>query len=86
MVAIPTPEWKCIWVPDDPTIGTELYDLRTDPFEMKNLFAERPEMALELQAHLPLPPSDGGLGGHDPGMSPEEQAMLEKRLRELGYI
>ncbi len=86
MVAIRTSEWKCIWVPDDPTIGTELYHLRTDPLEMKNVIAERPEMALDLQAHLPLPPSDGGLGGHDPGMTPEEQAMLEKRLRELGYI
>jgi len=86
LVAIRTSEWKCIWVPDDPRIDTELYHLKTDPLEEKNLIAERQEVALELQAELPLLLQDGGLAGPDIPMSPEEQAVLEKKLRELGYI
>ena len=86
LVAIRTPEWKCIWVPEDSRIPTELYHLGTDPREQRNLGAERPDVAAELKAHLSRLESGWQPGGAQAGMSPEEQAMLEDRLRELGYL
>lgn len=86
LVAIRTSEWKCIWVPDDPRIPTELYHLKEDPLETKNLSAERPEVAAGLKAYLKHLQSDDRPQEPHQGMSPEEQAALEKRLRELGYL
>jgi len=86
LVAIRTSEWKCIWVPEDPRIPTELYHLAVDPEERRNLIAERPDVATELKSHLPRLEAGWEVGGKAAGMSPEEQAMLEDRLRELGYL
>jgi len=52
LVGIRTPEWKCIWVPEDPQIPTELYHLSEDPSESKNLSEERPDVAEELKTYL----------------------------------
>jgi arylsulfatase A-like enzyme len=86
LVAMRTSQWKCIWVPDDPMVRTELYHLQADPSERRNLIGERPDVALDLQSYLSLLLTDGRPSGSDADMSSEEQAMLEKRLRELGYI
>ena len=73
-------------MPEDSRIPTELYHVEGDPREQRNLAAERPEVAAELKAHLPRLESGWQPGGAQAGMSPEEQAMLEDRLRELGYL
>jgi arylsulfatase A-like enzyme len=86
LVAIRTSEWKCIWVPKDARIPTELYHLKTDPFETKNLIADHPEVAADLKAYLPRLESDSVSEGPIAEMSTEEQSLLEQRLRELGYL
>jgi arylsulfatase A-like enzyme len=86
LVAIRTSEWKCIWVPDDPQVPTELYRLSEDPDETKNLIAERPEIAAEMKAYLQRLRSSGESPDARKESSPEEQALLEKKLRELGYL
>jgi arylsulfatase A-like enzyme/Flp pilus assembly protein TadD len=60
----------------------ELYDLRADPGERRNLAASRPRDRERLRAGLArLRSADVGLGGR----VPEEEAALE-RLRALGYV
>jgi arylsulfatase A-like enzyme len=86
LAAIRASQWKCIWVPEDARIPTELYHLAEDPLERKNLFPERPEVAEELKAHLARLESGWQPGALQATMSPEEQAILEDRLRELGYL
>jgi len=86
LVGIRTSQWKCLWVPEDPRIRPELYDLKGDPSELKDLFTTRPEVTAELQAHLSRIGGDGWPVEPHAGMTPEEQARVEKRLRELGYL
>jgi arylsulfatase A-like enzyme/Flp pilus assembly protein TadD len=60
----------------------ELYDLRTDPGEKRNLAAERPAELERLRALVEsLRAEDVGVGGR----VREEEATLE-RLRALGYV
>jgi arylsulfatase A-like enzyme/Flp pilus assembly protein TadD len=60
----------------------ELYDLRTDPEERRNLVASRPRDVERLRAELArLRSADTGVGGR----VQEENAALE-RLRALGYV
>ena len=86
LAAIRTPQWKCIWVPEDPQIPTELYHLTEDPLERQNLFSKRPDVAEELKSQLSRLESGWQPGALQATMSPEEQAILEDRLRELGYL
>ena len=86
LAAIRTSEWKCIWVPEDPRIPTELYHLTEDPLEKENLFSRRRDVAEELKSHLARLESGWQPGAQQATMSPEEQAILEDRLRELGYL
>jgi arylsulfatase len=62
---------------------TELYHLVQDPGETRNVAAERPEiaerLAKELQAHTGSPEAPTSL-------SPEEEEVVARRLRDLGYL
>jgi arylsulfatase A-like enzyme len=86
LVGLRTPEWKCIWVPDDAKVPTELYHLTEDPSELNNLAGERPETVAELKAQLPAIQSAETSRATQAEMSPDEQAILERRLRDLGYL
>jgi len=63
----------------------ELYDLRADPGEVKNLYAERREEAETLYASLRgFAGDDLAFSGHRQGLPLSEEAA--ERLRALGYI
>jgi arylsulfatase A-like enzyme len=66
----------------------ELYDLESDPDEQQNLASDlsdvtahmRAALAELMQAETPAGPAP------DTAYTPEEEALLEARLRELGYL
>lgn len=66
----------------------ELYDLASDPEERRNLAAERPELVAELSGRL----RELVEGSFTPrfetetAYTPEQQAELERRLHDLGYL
>ena len=66
----------------------ELYDLETDPDERENLAAGRPDVAAELRARLSgLMQTDAPeASASETAYTPEEEELLEARLRELGYL
>lgn len=81
-----TEEWKYIYAPQNPQLAEELYHLPSDPQERQNLAMRRPDVVARLRQRIealqqgPIAPSPGQV------MSPEEQAQIEKRLVELGYM
>ena len=58
----------------------ELYDLKADPAQEKDLAAERPEVATALQGQLRRLTAGAGRAGSGP-----DAAQLEQ-LRSLGYV
>jgi arylsulfatase A-like enzyme len=81
-----TEEWKYIYAPQNPSLPQELYHLPSDPQERSNVAAQRPEIVAQLRQRIEA--IQQGPIAANPGqvMSPEEQAQLEKRLVELGYM
>jgi len=81
-----TEEWKYIYAPQNPRLAEELYHLPSDPQERQNLASRRPNVVAPLRQRIeaiqqgPIAPNPGQV------MSPEEQAQIEKRLVELGYM
>jgi arylsulfatase A-like enzyme len=81
-----TEEWKYIYAPQNAQLSEELYHLPDDPRERKNLATRRPDMAKRLHSqietlqHGAIAPSPGDI------MSEDEQAAVEKRLTDLGYM
>jgi arylsulfatase A-like enzyme len=81
-----TEEWKYIYAPQNPQLAEELYHLPSDPHERHNVASRRPDevamlrQRIEAIQHGPIAPNPGQV------MTPEEQAQIEKRLVELGYM
>ncbi len=81
---IRTPDHKFSFSPGDPDCPKELYDLRADPGERKNLAEEQPEICKELEDLHTYQSSQ--IEGEESAMSAEEEAEMADRLRDLGYI
>ena len=81
-----TEEWKYIYAPQNPSLRQELYHLPSDPQERQNVATRRPDIVALLRQRIES--LQQGPIAANPGqvMSPEEQAQLEKRLVELGYM
>jgi arylsulfatase A-like enzyme len=82
-----TSAYKYIYTPFADHRVEELYDLAHDPAETRSVLDERPEIVAKLRAdceaiarqeHVEPAPEEP--------MSAEDEAMLEERLRQLGYI
>jgi arylsulfatase A-like enzyme len=63
------------------TRRTELYDLKADPLERRDLSAQRPDLVKELLARLDA--IAGAPAGPPPG---GDDAEVVRRLRALGYV
>ena len=59
----------------------ELYDLRNDPHELRNLAAEQPSLVEELRAALEVSRSESESTRRAP-----QSADTRERLRSLGYV
>jgi arylsulfatase A-like enzyme len=83
--AIRTESYKYIRRPDG---QEELFNLERDPLEREDVAAQLPEVTAELRARFNQMTQDADLVevGADATYSPEEQALLEERLRDLGYL
>jgi arylsulfatase A-like enzyme len=81
-----TEEWKYIYAPQNSGLPEELYHLRDDPRERRNVATQRPDVAAELRNRIET--LQRGAVAPDPGvvMSEEEKAAIEKRLTDLGYM
>ena len=85
LLGVRTDGWKYIFRPGYPEDEGRLYDLSDDPDELRNLAAEQPDKAARLRrliseqylAHLP---------GEQSLLSDEDVRIVERRLRDLGYL
>ena len=74
--------WKLLV--DDASGAVELYDVRADAQEQRDLSAARPDVARSLQTLLDA--ETGGAGAAPTGSVGEVDPELEAALRELGYL
>ncbi|MEW6097025.1 MAG: sulfatase/phosphatase domain-containing protein [bacterium] len=89
LVGIRTPEWKFVFAPKNKKRRPELYNLKDDPREIKNLISERMEVTQRLEKELLKIQSVVNLEKMKLGeikMSEEEEKEIENRLKELGYL
>jgi arylsulfatase A-like enzyme len=88
IVGIRTPEWKFVFAPKSKKRKPELYNLKQDPEESKNLFDKQKEIAYQLKEKLLKNFSINLEKVELPGikMSEEEDKKIANKLKELGYM
>ncbi len=79
-----TAEWKYIAAPQAPERPEELYRLATDPRERVNLAAAEPERTRQFRERVAAVEARAGAAA--PALTAAEQATIEQRLRDLGYL
>ncbi len=79
-----TERWKYIEAPHAPDVAPELYDLANDPRERRNLAAGDPARVAELAGRIAA--VEATAVGEGAALSADEEAAVESRLRDLGYI
>jgi arylsulfatase A-like enzyme len=84
---IRTPTYKYMHTPFAQHPIEELYDLLMDPGETRNIVNECPEVARELYSLCNAIAITQCVPPHEEDeMSAEEEAVLDERLRQLGYL
>jgi arylsulfatase A-like enzyme len=79
-----TERWKYVEAPNAGDIPDELFDLAVDPRERRNLAAAEPARVAELRARVAA--VEATAVGEGAALSADEEAAVEARLRDLGYI
>jgi arylsulfatase A-like enzyme len=79
-----TSRWKLVVAPNAPDLADELYDLEVDARERRNVAARHPEVVAELRARIDA--VEATAADTVAALSAAEQATIEARLRELGYV
>jgi arylsulfatase A-like enzyme len=78
--------WKLAYAPHDSRAPAELYDLRADPAETRNLFAANPETAAALRAECEALAAAWSAAGDGAAMSAADRAAMVEKLKSLGYM
>jgi len=78
---IRTSDYKYVYTPYDQNMPEELYDLRSDPQEKKNIISEKPGIAQSLREQLVKIYVEANK--KESALADEEK--MKKRLEELGY-
>jgi len=88
LAGLRTERYKYVRGMHNDALPEELYDLESDPNERENVTADRPDVAAELKARLSVLIETQTPEGPAPetAYTPEEEELLEARLRELGYL
>jgi arylsulfatase A-like enzyme len=79
-----TEGWKYVEAPHAPDVPVELFDLAADPRERRNVAASEPDRVAEFRARVAG--VEATAVGEGDALSAEEEAAVEARLRDLGYI
>lgn len=88
LTAVRTDRFKYVRGLANESLPEQLFDLETDPEERENVLPAHPTVAADMRRRLegflateqPAAPADEAV------YTEEEQAILEKRLRDLGYF
>ncbi len=88
LVGLRTPEWKFVFAPKNKEITQELYNLKEDPHESRNLIKREYRMAQRLyQRLLEIESLDlERITSEGKELSVEEREKIEEKLRRLGYM
>ena len=88
LAGLRTDRYKYVRGMHNDELPEELYDLESDPDERENLAAGRPDVAADLRARLSrlMQTEAPEAPAVETAYTPEEEELLEARLRELGYL
>jgi arylsulfatase A-like enzyme len=86
LIGYRTGSHKLIYAPENPEVPQELYDLRADPGELKNLAPSNPQLVAELRRQVEHEGRDGRANGTEQRMTAEEEEIIRDRLEQLGYL
>ncbi len=79
-----TSRWKYVIAPNAPDVAAELYDLAADPRERRNVAALHPDVTRALGTRIAT--VEATAADEVPALTAAERAVIERRLRELGYV
>jgi arylsulfatase A-like enzyme len=86
LIGYRTGQHKLIYAPENPEVAPELYDLRADPGELRNLASLQPELLADLRQRVESEGRDGRADGQEQRMTAEEEEVIRDRLEQLGYL
>ena len=82
-----TEEFKYTYGPENPALPEELYNLRDDPGETRNLAADDPQRCAELrQVAESMVPTQGHTQAELITFDADQQRRVEEHLQDLGYL
>lgn len=86
MQGIRTPQWKYVDSPTDVRVKPQLYSLTSDRIEKRNLIAQFPEVAAEMKSLMVRETASAHTPDESEAWTTEEAAIVQDRLRDLGYF
>jgi arylsulfatase A-like enzyme len=86
LIGYRTGQHKLIYAPENPEVAAELYDLKSDPAEMRDLATARPDLLSELRRRADREGVNRQGHRNEQRMTAEEEQVIRARLEQLGYM